>query len=179
MIVDTLELHVAAQDPDEEDVIFRLFNGRGTLTIDGNDYFGTGAIVSFSNITITAEYTHSEMQLTLSGASPDLVSQAINDDYQNHQVIIKTHIIEDDMTITHTTTRFKGVVSHPTITDSRQGDDGIILSDIVFMLTTDLVADQVSQIDIYSDASQRRRDPRDSIFENLADATNDPLIWGP
>lgn len=162
---------------------YRLFNGTGVFKLpdpDTNetlDYFGSGLIVSVSDITNSSEFIHSEMTLTLSGVPPEMVSLAMVENYQNQEVLLELARLDDARNVKWRGAVFDGFVSHATIVDEINAD-GQGESSIQFNFVTEFVSDQNIPVSIYSSASQKRIDEHDTIFDNLPEAANKELTWG-
>ena len=154
----------------------RMFDGRGTIEVDGEQYVGAGQIVEVSEISQSSEPVHNEMTITLNGAADDLVSLAMGENYQNQEVLFEIARFNDDMTLVFKKPRFDGFISHAEIIDRAEGDR--IVSDIVFHFTTELLNETKSPLKIYSSNSQKRIDSKDTIFDRLPDLAGRELVWG-
>ena len=103
--------------------IYRLFDGRGQLTLDGETFTGSELFVEISEITHPIETINNEMSITLNGASDTIVSLALVENYQNQSVKYEIVSLDDDMTVNFRKTRFEGYVSHAEVNDRKQGED--------------------------------------------------------
>ena len=71
----------------ETDVI-RLWTGTGTITFGGVSYVGGGNILSVSSATETGQIQANGSTVTLSGIPSDLISAALNFNYQSRDATI-------------------------------------------------------------------------------------------
>jgi hypothetical protein len=60
----------------------RSWTGTGTISYDGNDYIGTGNLLSFSSVEETSEISVRGATISLSGIPSDLLSLALSTPYQ-------------------------------------------------------------------------------------------------
>lgn len=74
-----------AADGNTYDRILRLWTGFGTLTYDGDEYYGTGNLLDISAVEETVEMAARGATLTLSGVPSDVISLALTEKYQGRQ----------------------------------------------------------------------------------------------
>ena len=155
---------------------YRMFDGRGQIEIDGEQYVGAGQLVEVSEISHSSEPVQNEMTITLNGASDTIVALAMQENYQNQEVLFEIAKFDDDMNLVFKKSRFDGFISHAEINDRAEGDR--IVSDIVFHFTTEQLNERRTPLLIYSSNAQKRIDPQDTIFDRLPDLAGQELVWG-
>lgn len=79
--------------------ILRLWNGYADLTIDGETYIGSGNLLQISGIEETGEIAARGVTMTLSGLSTDIISVALQENYQNRTARIYLGAIQSDGTV--------------------------------------------------------------------------------
>ena len=128
-----------------------------------------------SEISHSSEPVQNEMTITLNGASDTIVALAMQENYQNQEVLFEIAKFDDDMTMVFKKPRFDGFISHAEINDRAEGDR--IVSDIVFYFTTEQLNERRTPLLIYSSNAQKRIDPQDTIFDRLPDLAGQELVW--
>lgn len=71
-----------------------LATGYGTLTIDGNDYIGTGDLLSISAVRETTELEAVGATLILSGITSELLAIALNENFQDRPILLKLGLFD-------------------------------------------------------------------------------------
>ena len=69
---------------------FKIWNGYGELIVNGDIYTGAGTLINVSSVEETSEVEARGISLTLSGLPPELISIALQENYQNR--IIKLYV---------------------------------------------------------------------------------------
>jgi hypothetical protein len=63
----------------------RAWSGYGTITLDGNQYYGTGTLGSISAVSESTENKAAGISISLSGIPDDLVALALSEQYQGNE----------------------------------------------------------------------------------------------
>jgi len=79
--------------------IVRLWNGYLDLTVDGKAFTGSADLMAISGVEETGEIAAKGVNMTLSGISSELISVALQENYQNRIARIYIGSIADDGTV--------------------------------------------------------------------------------
>lgn len=79
--------------------ILRLWNGYSDITIDGASYTGSGNLLQISEIEENGEVAARGVSITLTGLSTEIISIALQENYQNRTAKVFIGAIKSDGTI--------------------------------------------------------------------------------
>lgn len=170
-----------------------LWTGSGTVTIEGNDYIGTGQFLELSSFDETTEIAAKNATLTLSGIPSDLLSLALQIPYQGRKCIVQfgvfttgkilkedgAYLLKEDggKFILEATNKsrsivFKGYMDQMTISEA--GDT----SQIALSAESRLVDLERARIRRYTSEDQKSRFPGDEAFAFVNSLQDKELFWG-
>ncbi len=170
-----------------------LWTGNGTVTIDGNDYIGTGQFLELSTFEETTDISARNATLTLSGIPSDLLSLALQIPYQGRKCIIqfgvfvKDKILKEDgfYLLTESNGKyileaqnksrsivFSGYMDQMKITEA--GDT----SQISLTVESRLVDLERVRVRRYTSEDQKSRFTSDLGFDFVNDLQDKEIFWG-
>jgi len=150
-----------------DDGPLRLWTGYGDKTIEGNNYFGSGSVLSISGLEEVADMTATGCSVALSGIDSQIVSLALQEPYQGRSVRIFVGIEGEDPVEV-----FGGFIDVMSIED--QGDT----SNVSVTVESRLVELERVRPFRYTDESQKSRYPNDEFFSYVADIQDKEIVWG-
>lgn len=178
----------------------RFWSGLGDLVIDGDTYAGSGDLLQVSDVQESSDISARGATLTLSGVPSNLVSLALDEDYQGRTASIKFgmygtsidngYLILDDsgdkllvdgvadfLDISNTAALgffnlFVGKMDQMTI------QRGPAVSEIVMSLESRLIDLERPRLRRYTDGGQQDRYPGDLAFEFVSRIQNEDLEFG-
>lgn len=149
----------------------RAHTGVGTYVIDGHDYLGVGQLGEISAIPQTSKTSPSNVDLSMSGLDPNLITQTLNERTQGRKAKIMLCSIGEDETITSASIVFSGRVSSQTY---RYGKTAAVTVELV-----DRFADwERAGTKRFDYENHLSRHPLDHIFKFLAQMASLPIYWG-
>ena len=77
----------------------RAWSGYGSITIDGEEYFGVGTLGSIGSVSESSENKAVGVQLRLSGIPPELIATALSENYQGNPTSIYLGALNEDHSI--------------------------------------------------------------------------------
>ena len=94
----------------------RAWTGTGDITIASEDYFGAGHLLTIDAVSETASVQANGANISLSGVPTDLISAALNENYQGRDAIIYFGVISNGAVVSignfHIIFMLNGVISH-------------------------------------------------------------------
>ena len=156
----------------ETDVI-RLWTGTGTITFGGVSYVGGGNILSVSSATETGQIQANGSTVTLSGIPSDLISAALNFNYQSRDATIHFGALDsNNAVIADPFIIFKGFMDVMTITDDAES------ATINLTVENRLIRLESSKIRRFTSEDQKIDFPDDLGLDLVADLQDKEIVWG-
>ena len=151
----------------------RFWNGITTLSFGGDDYIGAGKLLSISEVVETQKTEARGIKIELSGVPSDLISVALDENYQDRAITIDLALVDAAGAIILDPYRyFSGKADVMTIEESP--DTAII----IMTAESDLIA--------LKRVSERRRTSEDqkltyagdTFFDNVTALQSKDIVWG-
>ena len=156
----------------ETDVI-RLWTGTGTITFGGVSYVGGANILGVSTATETGQIQANGSTLTLSGVPSDLISAALNFNYQSRDATIHFGALDSsNAVIADPFVIFKGFMDIMTITDDAES------ATINLTVENRLIRLESSKIRRFTSEDQKIDFPDDLGLDLVADLQDKEIVWG-
>lgn len=170
-----------------------LWTGNGSITIEGNEYIGTGQFLELSAFEESTEISARGATLTLSGIPSDLLSLALAIPYQGRKCIVQfgvftvgavlrengAYVLKEDggklmleATDKRRSTVFSGYMDQMTISEA--GDT----SQIALSVESRLVDLERARVRRYTSEDQKSRFPGDEAFQFVNSLQDKELFWG-
>ena len=151
----------------------RMWSGIGSITWDGNEYIGGGDLLSWSGITETMGLDANGTSVILSGIPSDLLSVALQEDYQGRNGQIYLAILDDQGEIVaDPITCFDGQL------DIMQGEEEGETATIEVKLESALALFSTSNPRWLSNTSQQALYPGDRGLQFIAALETLEIRWG-
>lgn len=151
----------------------RAWSGYGTITIDGNPYYGTGTLGAISAISESTENRASGITLTLSGIPDDLIALALSEQYQGNETRVylgaMTHLnvpLGDPYLI------FKGRIDTMQIGQSEE------TATITITVENRMIDLERAKIRRYTSEDQKIDYPNDKGLDYVPSIQETELTWG-
>ena len=145
-----------------------FWTGYGGRVIEGNNYLGTGNLLTIGGLEEAADLSAKSVTITLSGVPSDIVSLALSEPYQRRTCRILFGVQNVDAIVEV----FSGVMNTMTIQDSGE------TSTIELLVESKLVELERAKIRRYTHESQQARYPNDSFFSYVTALQDKDVIWG-
>lgn len=167
----------------DDDNALRLWTGQGTLTYDGNDWFGTGILLDVSAIEETSEIAVRGASLTLSGVPSEVISLAITQPYQGRKCNIYFGLVDKsagaatgEVTLSYgevnLTEIFTGYMDQM---DIQEGPDS---STIELKVENRLIDLERARVARFTSGYQKSVYPNDLGLDFVESLQNRPVSWG-
>jgi len=157
---------------DFADGVVRVCNASYTFSWDGNDWLGMGTLGSIEAISEGSALQMYNCALTLSGIPSDLISEALSQNYQGRNAIIRIAPLNSDYTfIADPVIVFKGRM------DTMDIEIGST-SKLSLSVESRLVDWDRPRIRRFNDDDQRSEFPNDRGFKYVAQVVQKDLKWG-
>ena len=149
----------------------RLWNGYYDLTVDGEEYIGSGSLLGISSIDETAEIEANGVTITLSGIDSSLISVALTENYQNRTAKIYIGAIADNGTVSSYQI-FSGRLDVMTIEESGE------TATIAVTAENRLIDLERPRTRRYTSEDQKSLFPGDLGLDYVNDLQDKTLDWG-
>ena len=170
----------------DNDQTLRLWTGVGVMTIDNVDYYGTGNLLSISDIEETSEMAARGATLTLSGVPQEVLSLAMTEAYQGRLCkiyfgqITKSAAPKPDLYIDFTgfalenglAEIFTGYMDTMDIMDNGE------TSTVEVTVENKLIDLERQRVARYTSAYQKSIYPNDLGFDFVESLQDKPIYWG-
>jgi hypothetical protein len=153
--------------------VTRLWNGIGSVTIEGNEFIGVGSLGSISPITETAQIKSTGLDFTMAGVDSTLLALALTEDYQERAATLWLGFMDpDDNSYIDRLQIYKGRMDVMTIEEA--GDTSVI------SVSTEsiLVGLERARERRFTDEDQKTQYPNDKGFEFVASLQQKDVAWG-
>ena len=146
----------------------RFWTGYGDRTIEANVYTGTGNLMSVGGLEEVSDMSAKSASITLNGIPPELISLALQEEYQNRECRILFGVANNADIVEV----FSGTMDRMTIQDG--GDTGTI------DLTVESKWVRLDRPNVrrYTSESQKSRHSTDTFFDWVADLQDKEVVWG-
>ncbi len=171
----------------------RFWNGYGTITINGNEYTGSGNLLSVSQVVETQDLQANGMQFTLSGMPTSLISLALSENYSGRScnlyfACVYTDqqwdgVFTDEFTDEFTTDLSGALVGDPYLIfsglmDTMEIADSGETATITLSAENRMVDLKKSKVSRYTPEEQKRRYPGDKGLDFIPQLQDKELTWG-
>lgn len=151
--------------------ILRLWNGYIDLTIDGKAFVGSANLMAISGIEETGEIAAKGVNITLSGISTELISVALQENYQNRTARIYVGAIANDGSVA-SYQAFGGRMDVMTIEENGE------TATISLSAENRLIDLERPRIRRYTSEDQKSLYPGDLGLDYVNDLQDKTLDWG-
>lgn len=162
---------VLAAEFDFASGVSRVHTGVGEVLIDGNVYTGLGSLSDVGSVKEENSSSATQLQLTLSGLEPQLISIALNESSVNRKVRVFVAVFDDSIKTIAYNLLFKGRITGASCV---MGDN----SAISFTVSNIFEFWSKGKPFRYTDESHTRRHPGDRFFRYIAQMAERSLYWG-
>lgn len=146
----------------------RLWTGLGDRVINGNTYLGGGHLFSIGGLEEASDMTAKSASLSLSGVTPELISMALLEPYQNRVCRIYYGVVDS----TEVVEVFSGSMDQMSIQDSAEQ------ALINISVESKWVRLDRANVRRYTSESQKSRYPNDTFFDYVASLQDAEILWG-
>lgn len=151
----------------------RLWTGTGTISFGGNSFTGGGNILGLSTASETGQIQANGSTITLSGIPSDLISAALNFNYQSRDATIHFGALDSsNAVISDPFIIFKGFMDIMTITDDAE------TATIALTVENRLIRLESSKIRRFTSEDQKIDFPDDLGLDLVADLQDKEIVWG-
>jgi hypothetical protein len=158
-----------AADGTTQDRVLRLWTGLGTLTYDGNQYFGTGNMLDISSIEESTEIAAKGATITLSGVPSQVVSLALSEQYQGRECTIYFGMTSSQSSLTEV---FTGYMDQMSI------DEGPESSTVQLTVENKLIDLERPRVGRFTSEYQKSIYSEDKGFDFVESLQEQKLTWG-
>lgn len=158
-----------AADGTTQDRVLRLWTGLGTLTYDGNQYFGTGNMLDISSIEESTEIAAKGATITLSGVPSQVVSLALSEPYQGRECTIYFGMTSAQSSLTEV---FTGYMDQMSI------DEGPESSTVQLTVENKLIDLERPRVGRFTSEYQKSIYSEDKGFDFVESLQEQKLTWG-
>ncbi len=149
------------------------WTGIGTITFNGNNYLGVGALGRIGTVTESTEIQADGTTIGLAGVNPELYQECMNDIQQGLPAKLYAGVLSDTgQIVAQPYCFFSGYVDKSTISIQPQS------LTIVLHLENLMSELQRAPMDRYTSADQELLYPTDSAFQWVETLNDQALRWG-
>jgi len=150
----------------------RMWTGVGTLSYDGNDWVGSGNLLTVSSVEETSDIAVKGATLTLSGVPSEVISLAITSAYQGRVCNIYLGMF-DTVLDTHSLTQlFAGYMDQMNISEGPE------TSTIELKVENKLIDLERSRVARFTSGYQKSKFPNDLGLDFVESLQDRPIAWG-
>lgn len=150
-----------------------LWNGIGSLVVNGITYVGAGTLLNIGEIAETSELQANGITVTLSGISDPLLAKARDVDYQGRELKVLLGAMDaSNGVITNPVTVFSGFMDTMVINDSSE------TATIQVAVENRLIEFERTRIRRYTAEDQKIDYPNDKGLEFVAEMAEKEIAWG-
>lgn len=150
----------------------RVWTGTGNITINSEEYFGAAALLGVETVSETASVQANGANISLSGVPSDLLSAALNENYQGRDAIIYFGTLSNGAVVSSPYAIFKGFID--TMVLAETGDT----STMTLAAENRLIALEVAKVRRYTSEDQKIDFPDDKGFDFVAGLQDKEIVWG-
>lgn len=149
------------------------WTGTGTITINSQDYIGTGNFIGIDAIQETANVQANGASISISGVPSDLVAVALTENYQGRDATIYLGALDSSgNVVANPYAIFKGFIDIMSIAET--GD----LTSINLTAENRLISLEEAKVRRYTSEDQKIDYPDDLGFDFVAGLQDKELVWG-
>lgn len=148
----------------------RLWNGYDDVTIDGEEYIGSGSLLSVGGVEESGEVSAKGTAIALSGIDASLISIALQENYQNRTASVIIGTIDSGVFSTYTL--FRGRM------DVMEIDEGSESASIRLTAENNLIDLERPRSTRYTSEDQKTYYPNDLGLDYVADLQDKQIDWG-
>ena len=153
----------------------RMWTGAGTLTQDGNQYFGAGNLLTISSVEETSEIAARGADITLSAIPSEVLSLALTEPYQGRVCNIYFGTFDDgDQTTAPTNFNeiFSGYMDQMNISEDAD------TSTIELKVENKLIDLERARVARFTSAYQKSKFPNDNGLNFIEGMQDKKINWG-
>lgn len=150
----------------------RLWSGLTPLVVDGVTYTGAGALLGVSAVEETSEVAARGANMTLSGIPSEIISLALNEDYQGRVAKVYFGLLNVTSGAPEMVEIFSGLMDQMNIEDT-----GVTLT-VELTVENRLIDLERARIRRYTSEDQKRFYPNDLGFDFVNDLQDKEIVWG-
>ena len=146
----------------------RLWTGTGSRTINGQTYQGAGSLLAINEIVEVNDLSAKSATVALSGLSPEIISYALGESYQNRIARIYFGVAS----VSPVVTLFSGFIDTMEISDS--GETCVV----TVTIESKLIELEKTVGRRYTQASHQTQYPGDTFFNYVAGLADRTILFG-
>lgn len=151
----------------------RIWTGYGSINFAGEDWNGSGDVLSISGLTETSEVAANGVSIGLSGLSTDLIASALTEAYQGRSCKIYFGFLDTAGAVVDAPINvFTGRMDLMTV------EDGGDTADITLTVENRLLDLERSRARRYTSEDQKIDFPDDKGLDFVADLQDKNVVWG-
>lgn len=152
---------------------FVTWTGVGDITFDSTTFFGSGEILSISELSETGGVQANGMTVNLNGIDSSLVSAALQDDYQGRTATVYFGTLDSSGNVVSDPYKmFVGRMDTMSISDDGER------ANISITLESRLIDLNRSRVRRFTSEDQKTEFPNDKGFEFVSDLQEKAIRWG-
>ena len=148
----------------------RIWNGYRDATIDGEEYIGTGSLLTVGNVEESSEVSAKGTAIALMGLDASIISIALQENYQNRRARIITGTIDDGSFTSYTL--FRGRM------DIMEIDEGAETATVRITAESRLIDLERPRSSRYTSEDQKTYYAGDLGLDYVADLQDKQINWG-
>lgn len=146
----------------------RLWTGIGDRTIDGQTYLGVGAILAIGGLEEVADLSARQVTVQFQGIDRAITALALSSPYQRRPARILFGVMGESAHVEV----WSGQMNRLTTVDDGERVD------VSLELDSRLVELQRARLKLYTEATQKARNPTDTFFDYTAKLIDQDVVWG-
>jgi hypothetical protein len=150
----------------------RLWTGLKDLSVGGYTYTGAGSLLGVSAVEETSEVAAKGANLTLSGIPSEIISLALNEDYQGRTAKVYFGLMNVTSGLPEMNQIFSGLMDQMNIEDTGQ------TLTVEVTVENRLIDLERARIRRYTSEDQKRLYPSDLGFDFVNDLQDKEIVWG-
>lgn len=150
----------------------RSWTGMGTISYGGNDYIGTGNLLSFSSVEETSEISVRGATISLSGIPSELLSLALSTPYQGRVCNIYFGMTDKDLDEYNFTQIFSGYMDEMNIEERAE------TCSIELKVENKLIDLERARVARFTSGYQKSVFPNDLGLDFVESLQDRPISWG-
>jgi hypothetical protein len=151
----------------------RAWSGYGSVTIEGEEYFGVGTFASIGAINESTENKAVGVQLRLSGIPPELIATALSENYQGNPCTIYLGALTDEHeVIASPYVLFKGQIDAMNISEDSES------ATITLTAENRMIDLERARVRRYTSEDQKIDFPNDKGLEYVPSIQEYEVLWG-
>lgn len=148
------------------------WTGTGNITINSEEYIGTGTFIGIDRVSETANVQANGVKISISGVPSDLVSLALNENYQGREAIIYFGTMSGGSVVSTPYALFKGFIDIMIIQENAD------ITTIGLTAENKLINLEQSKVRRFTSEDQKIDFPNDKGFDFVAGLQDKEIVWG-